>query len=278
MLHPFFENRSKIIQYIGIWALYAALQTVAFTWLLPLPIWAIAVDNNIHAALFAILAILLWSVIRYGNFDVLSVYQRLMNHFALCALAIAVWLGVGYLCTDALLEAAQNQLIVAVLPLRGLIGLLLYLVIIQQFGLQKLQVPLTTPQVDEEETTDVTSDPATETETKSREILERIAVKSGAKIHVVMIPEILYLQADGDYVQIHTTNGKYLKEQTMKYFEQHLPAGQFVRVHRSTIVNVEMISRIELYEKQSQQLTLKNGQQVKTSPSGYKALRAALNL
>jgi DNA-binding LytR/AlgR family response regulator len=93
-----------------------------------------------------------------------------------------------------------------------------------------------------------------------------------------MIPEILYLQADGDYVQIHTINGKYLKEQTMKYFELHLPAGQFVRVHRSTIVNVEMISRIELYEKQSQQLTLKNGQQVKTSPSGYKALRAALNL
>ena len=50
------------------------------------------------------------------------------------------------------------------------------------------------------------------------------------------------------------------------------------RVCWSVIVNVEMISRIELYEKQNQLLTLKNGQQIKTSPAGYKALRLALNL
>jgi DNA-binding LytR/AlgR family response regulator len=110
------------------------------------------------------------------------------------------------------------------------------------------------------------------------EIIERIGVKSGSKIHMILVPDIVYIQADGDYVQIFTTQGKYLKEQTMKYFEEHLPNNQFVRVHRSTIVNVEMISRIELYEKQSQQLTLKNGQQIKTSPAGYKALRAVLKL
>ena len=112
----------------------------------------------------------------------------------------------------------------------------------------------------------------------SGRFFERIAVKSGTKIHVVLIPDILYLQADGDYVQIFTRDGKYLKEQTMKYFDEHLPENQFVRVHRSVIVNVEMISRIELYEKQNQLLTLKNGQQIKTSPAGYKALRMALNL
>jgi len=110
------------------------------------------------------------------------------------------------------------------------------------------------------------------------ELLERIAVKSGSKIHVVLIPEILYLQAIGDYVQIFTNQGRYLKEQTMKYFEEHLPENQFVRVHRSVIVNVEMISRIELCEKQNQLLSLKNGQQIKTSSAGYKALRAVLNL
>jgi len=86
------------------------------------------------------------------------------------------------------------------------------------------------------------------------------------------------MQADGDYVQIFTEQAKFLKEQTMKYFEEHLPDNQFVRVHRSVIVNVEMISRIELYEKQSQLLTLKTGQQIKASPAGYKALRAVLNL
>jgi DNA-binding LytR/AlgR family response regulator len=72
--------------------------------------------------------------------------------------------------------------------------------------------------------------------------------------------------------------GKYMKEQTMKYFEEHLPTTQFARVHRSCIVNLEAISRIELYEKQSQQLTLKNGHQIKTSQAGYKLLRQKLNL
>lgn len=53
---------------------------------------------------------------------------------------------------------------------------------------------------------------------------------------------------------------------------------KFVRVHRSHIVNVEKILRIELYEKQNQMLTLKNGDQIRASVSGYKALREALNL
>jgi len=152
--------------------------------------------------------------------------------------------------------------------------LLIYLLISQRFHLAA---------VNNENTGE-----ATETEPKGEEtakntiiqseILERIAVKSGTKIHVVLVSEILYLQADGDYVQIFSPQGKFLKEQTMKYFEEHLPDNQFIRVHRSVIVNVEMISRIELYEKQNQLLTLKNGQQIKTSPAGYKALRLALNL
>ncbi|MCE5179840.1 MAG: LytTR family transcriptional regulator DNA-binding domain-containing protein [Porphyromonadaceae bacterium] len=57
-----------------------------------------------------------------------------------------------------------------------------------------------------------------------------------------------------------------------------LPRTQFVRVHRSYIVNVEKILRIELYEKQSQILTLKNGDKIRASASGYKALRSILNL
>ncbi|MFA5047376.1 MAG: LytTR family DNA-binding domain-containing protein, partial [Paludibacter sp.] len=115
-------------------------------------------------------------------------------------------------------------------------------------------------------------------ESDQKEKIERIAVKSGTKIHVILVSEILFLQSDGDYVQIVTLQGKYLKEQTMKFFEEHLPESRFVRVHRSYIVNVEMISRIELYEKQNQLLILKNGQQIKTSPSGYNSLRLALNL
>ena len=64
----------------------------------------------------------------------------------------------------------------------------------------------------------------------------------------------------------------------MKYFEEHLPTNKFVRIHRSYIVNVEAISRIELYEKQNQVITMKNGHHVKASQTGYKNLRKALNL
>jgi DNA-binding LytR/AlgR family response regulator len=110
------------------------------------------------------------------------------------------------------------------------------------------------------------------------EILERIAVKVGQKIHVILVPDIIYIEAEGDYVRIITDNGKYIKEDTMKYYEAGLPPSKFVRVHRSHIVNVEKILRIELYEKQNQMLTLKNGDQVRASVSGYKSLRDALKL
>jgi len=110
------------------------------------------------------------------------------------------------------------------------------------------------------------------------DILERIAIRSGQKIQVVMISEIYYFQSDGDYVMIFTEKGKYMKEQTMKYFEEHLPKSKFVRIHRSCIVNVEMISRIESYNKQQQMLILKNGHQIKASVAGYRTLKAALQL
>jgi DNA-binding LytR/AlgR family response regulator len=116
------------------------------------------------------------------------------------------------------------------------------------------------------------------TEAENNETLERIAVKNGQKIDVVLVSEIIHLQAEGDYVMIHSTKGKFLKEQTMKSFESGLPQDKFVRVHRSSIVNIEFISQIELYDKQSQLLKLKNGGHVRISLSGYKALKKTLGL
>ncbi len=88
----------------------------------------------------------------------------------------------------------------------------------------------------------------------------------------------MYFQAEGDYVRIITDSGKYLKEETMKYFQIHLSEKQFVRVHRSYLVNISKILRIELYEKQYQQLTLNNGDKLIISASGYKKLREILHL
>ena len=70
--------------------------------------------------------------------------------------------------------------------------------------------------------------------------------------------------------------GEYLKEQTMKYFDAHLPSAGFVRVHRSTIVNVTQISRVELFGKETYQLLLKTGVKLKVSLSGYRLLKERL--
>ena len=110
------------------------------------------------------------------------------------------------------------------------------------------------------------------------EQLERITVKRGNAIEVLTLYEILYFQADGDYVTIQSTKGRFLKEQTMKYFESHLDNALFVRCHRSYLVYVKAIERIELIEKQQQWLFLTNGERLRTSPMGYKLLKQRLGL
>ena len=110
------------------------------------------------------------------------------------------------------------------------------------------------------------------------ECIDRITVKDGTHIHLIRTDELLYIQACGDYVTLVTPSGQYVKEQTMKYFDAHLPSAGFVRVHRSTIVNVTQISRVELFGKENYQLSLKNGVRLKVSNSGYKLLKERLEL
>jgi two-component system, LytTR family, response regulator len=117
-----------------------------------------------------------------------------------------------------------------------------------------------------------------QTADEKEELLHRIAVKTRHKVHVIGVNEIIYLEAEGDYVMIHTKDGSYLKEKTMKYFESHLDQGKFIRIHRSFIVNAEAIERIELYDKESYSVLLKNGKSLKASTSGYKLLKQILHM
>ena len=110
------------------------------------------------------------------------------------------------------------------------------------------------------------------------EKLERVVVKTGSKIDVITIPEIVYFQAEGDYVRILTDGNRFLKEDTIKYYQERLSETEFVRVHRSYLVNVKKILRIELYEKQNHLLLLSNGDKLKISASGYKRLRETFGL
>ena len=108
--------------------------------------------------------------------------------------------------------------------------------------------------------------------------LTRIAVKKQQQIVVININDIKYIEAYGDYVKLHTNNGSFLKEKTMKYFEESLPLEQFSRIHRCSIVNIDEVDKIELYEKESYRVHLKNGIILKASANGYKLLKQAVRL
>jgi len=107
--------------------------------------------------------------------------------------------------------------------------------------------------------------------------LDRIVVKSNQAINVIPTEDINYLEAQDDYVMIHTSGSRYMKKQTMKYFEDRLDPNQFIRIHRSFIANVTTISKLEPYEKESYLAVLKNGAKLKVSSSGYKVLKERLS-
>ncbi len=112
----------------------------------------------------------------------------------------------------------------------------------------------------------------------SVETINRIVVKLGSKIHIIPVDAIIYIEAQDDYVMIHTQDGKFLKQNTMKYYEAHLTENEFARIHRSFIVAVKEILRLEAYEKDSHLVILKNNTQLKVSRTGYGKLKEVLKI
>ena len=102
-----------------------------------------------------------------------------------------------------------------------------------------------------------------------REHLTRIVVKTGHRIDIIDVKEILFLEAQDDYVEIHTTNQRLLKQQTMKYYERALDDKQFVRIHRRFIVNITAIDKLDKFGKETFLAQLKNGAQLSVSAAGY---------
>ena len=106
--------------------------------------------------------------------------------------------------------------------------------------------------------------------------IERLLVKSGSKVHVIPVDRIDYIEAQDDYVAIKTDGASHLKQQRMAELEKLLNPQKFVRVHRSYILNVERIARIELYAKDSRVAILKDGAKVQISRAGYDKLKGLL--
>ncbi len=107
--------------------------------------------------------------------------------------------------------------------------------------------------------------------------LERIAVKTGDKIDVISLSEISYFESQDDYVEIHSKGKKYLKQQTMKYYEEALDKS-FIRIHRRFIVNVSEIVGLEKFGKETYVAILKAGETLSVSASGYKLLKNILKI
>jgi two-component system LytT family response regulator len=112
----------------------------------------------------------------------------------------------------------------------------------------------------------------------SEERSKRIVVRVKNEIKIIQTQEVAFFEAEDDYISIHTQEGKFLKKMTMKQLEESLDPDKFARVHRSFLVNLQQVSGLEPYEKESYLLRLRSGQKIPVSKSGYARLRQVLGL
>ena len=219
--------------------------------------------------------VLLW---RRGDMDGLSGWSGFCRihtwqiQIALAVLVQAISLA-GAFELQILLEQGNAGDFMDSVSLRLVLGILCWIILLQWYRMNRADEP------DLEEIFGTELGKGQEEAIPVDEtFLDRVSVKDGSRIHIIHLEELLYMQAGGDYVTLFTPGGQYVKEQTMKYFETHLPPALFVRIHRSCIVNTEQILRVELFGKENYQVRLKSGVCLRASNAGYKLLKERLSL
>jgi two-component system, LytTR family, response regulator len=115
-------------------------------------------------------------------------------------------------------------------------------------------------------------------EVKQPEERNRVVVKEGGNIRIIPVNEIQYIEAYDDYVKIYTAKEMFLKKKTMSFYEQSLDSSQFVRVHRSYLLQLSQLTRIEPMEKDTHIALLKSGAKIPLSKTGYAKLKTVLGL
>ncbi len=110
-----------------------------------------------------------------------------------------------------------------------------------------------------------------------QQFLERLVVKDGTKVTLIPVAKLDYAEAQDDYVALASQGKKHLKQQTIAGLEACLDPGNFVRIHRSYIVNLERVVRIEPYGKESRLAILADGARLPVSRAGYARLKALLD-
>ncbi|NDV58010.1 LytTR family DNA-binding domain-containing protein [Bacteroides sp. 519] len=257
--HPFIENQYRKTA-VGIIVVLAISLYALLLWFYgSIPLYAALLDSSISILVLFLLGFLFWFIV-----DTIHIPQA---EFILSLVVILAWLIVCFVIQ--LIEYPMDKLFfqrfLFLLPLRFTFAILVWFILVQWYRTVKLNRWKKDRLLSES------------VQTQLAETMDRIAVKNGSRIHVIQVNNLTHVQACGDYVMLFTAEGEFLKEQTMKSLEQNLPEN-FVRIHRSYIVNVEYIDRVELYAKETYHIHLKNGTTLRASISGYKQLKETLSI
>jgi len=264
MRNPLLRNYQAIMLFCVCMAGFIVIQTLIVHYIYGLAFGYACLDASVFNLFFAFFLIPLWYPVYFNRRSSTVWYSYITNNMLLAALFVLLSVGSSYLLLQWLMETnpAYVEFLHSSIPWKIIEGLLVYIIIMLVY---QLLIHIEKLKERAEQHT-----PA--------ESLSRVAVKDRREIHLIPIQQIYYIKAEGDYVKLHTAEGIFLKEKTMKYFEENLPLQQFVRIHRSCIVNVDRVVKIELYEKDKYHIHLKDNTTLKASSSGYKALKEVVKL
>ena len=252
-------------------------------------------DGIIYGGMLYLTGIIFWNIFRFtipANYNLKYKYIFISSlAISFCLLVIATETLAIYLCFPALFGVFVHSI-----PVRLFITLLLFVIIRLLYIYYNERHKITREEIGETKGILTGDTPSEETSLKGetfgnplsgnvipkpsnteKTVVDRITVRSGQKIIIIPIDEVIFIKADGDYISINTAKGNWLKEQTMKYTEDMLPVDRFVRIHRSYIININYISRIERYGEK-QQIILHNNEKIKISAARYQILKQVLDL
>lgn len=271
-MNPFTNRRSLLYTYITVILIVAVIYSLVLNNVDQLSVSLIAAHSLAISALSILFFLLLWNFYYYTvsklSLKIVEVFLLILIGFIYAGLMLY---SEHFLYYYAFPEQYLTYL--STIYIRALIYLLIYSIIALYyiFYVAIKKIDDTSTEILEEEILETIQNTPVST------IIEHVNVTTGKGIEVIRVGDIISLKANGDYVIVSTKDERWLKEQTMKYFETSLPPKEFVRIHRSHIVNISSISRIErIGDKKVVLLT--NGDKIPVSATGDKALRIKLNL
>ena len=260
MNNPFLQNRSSQIFYFSIWAIISIVQILLLYYKTNLNLSYVTACFLLSNLLLMGCLLVLWYPVQYYK-SIVSIPLFLLFHFLLLVLCLLICLGGAGFILNILFPDDLQSNVIDFIPFVVIVDTLLYVIaVISYYLIQSVHEIKTQNRIIEEAT-------------ESKEILTRISVKKNKEVLSIPVESVCHIEANGDYVLIYTTKGRFLKDRTMKYFETQLPSNQFVRIHRSYIINLDYMAKLELYQKDLYQIQMKDGALLKVSSAGYKLLK-----